>query len=286
MTSRFIPKLNYANVIATIALFVALGGVAVAAGLPRNSVGPKQLKRGAVTPAKLRRAAVTSGKLAPRAVTPGKIGRNAVGPGNIGNGAITTAKIGNGAVIARSIKNNVVTTNKLNGNAVTTAKLGNDAVTTAKLNSGAVTNPILANGSVTANKLSAKFGEELGPIVGNLKAGQTLRGVFDVGGTVDTVKAANYRDSVTFQDALAAAVTPNVMAPGLASPACPGPGAGNAMPLAAAGQLCVYVTAATPEATLTVDANTNSRLGFGLLAQFKDGEADNLVQGVWAVTAP
>ena len=30
--------------IATIALFVALGGVAVAAGLPKNSVGPKQLK--------------------------------------------------------------------------------------------------------------------------------------------------------------------------------------------------------------------------------------------------
>ena len=35
-----VPKLNYSNVIATIALFVALGGVAVAAGLPKNSVGP------------------------------------------------------------------------------------------------------------------------------------------------------------------------------------------------------------------------------------------------------
>ena len=291
MTSRFIPKLNYANVIGTIALFVALGGVAVAAGLPRNSVGPKQLKRGAVTPAKLRKAAVTSGKLAPGAVTPGKIGPNAVGPGNIGNGAINSAKIGSGAVIARSIKNNVVTTNKLNGNAVTTAKLGNDAVTTAKLNSGAVTNPILANGSVTANKLSAKFGEEVGPIVGNLKAGQTLRGVFDVGGSVvgkeaGTVKTASYRDSVAFQNALAAAVTPNVMPPGIGSAACPGLGAGNATPQAAAGQLCVYVTAATPEATLTVEANTNSRLVFGLLAHFKDGEADNLLQGVWAVTAP
>lgn len=291
MTSRFIPKLNYANVIATIALFVALGGVAVAAGLPRNSVGPNQLKRGAVTPAKLRKAAVTSGKLAPGAVTPGKIGPNAVGPSNIGNGAITSAKIGAGAVIANSIKNNVVTTNKLNNGAVTNQKLANDAVTTAKLNNGSVTNPILANGSVTANKLGPKFGEELGPIVGNLKAGQTLRGVFDVGGTVvgkeaGTVKNASYRDSVAFQNALAAAVTPNVVPPGTTSAACPGLGTGNAAPVAAAGQLCVYVTAATPEATLTVDANTNSRLGFGLLAQFKNGEADNLVQGVWAVTAP
>ena len=46
----YVPKLNYSNVIATIALFVALGGAAVAAGLPKNSVGTKQLKRGAVTP--------------------------------------------------------------------------------------------------------------------------------------------------------------------------------------------------------------------------------------------
>ena len=39
----------YSNVIASLALFVALGGAAVAAGLPKNSVGPKQIKRGAVT---------------------------------------------------------------------------------------------------------------------------------------------------------------------------------------------------------------------------------------------
>ena len=57
MKSRLPPKLNYANVIATMALFVALGGVAVAAGLPKNSVGPKQLKRGAVTAAKLKQGA-------------------------------------------------------------------------------------------------------------------------------------------------------------------------------------------------------------------------------------
>ena len=35
-------KLTYSNVIASLALFVALGGVAVAAGLPNNSVGTKQ----------------------------------------------------------------------------------------------------------------------------------------------------------------------------------------------------------------------------------------------------
>src|SRR6476659_7400243 len=108
------PQLNYANVIATLALFVALGGAAVAAGLPSNSVGTTQLKRGAVSAAKLKRAAVTSGKIAPKAVSAGKLGANAVLPGNLGNGIITTNKLSDSAVIASKIKNGVVTTNKLN----------------------------------------------------------------------------------------------------------------------------------------------------------------------------
>ena len=169
MSSRLRPHLTYSNAIATIALFVALGGAAVAAGLPKGSVGPRQLKRGAVTTKALRRAAVRSGKLAPKSVIAGKLGPGAVLAGNLANGAVTTAKIANGAVIARSIKNSVVTTNKLNNNAVTTQKLAD----------GSVTNPILANGSVTPGKLS----DEFGPIVATLKSGQTLRGVFDVGGS-------------------------------------------------------------------------------------------------------
>jgi hypothetical protein len=50
--------LTFANVIACVALFVALGGAGYAATrLPRNSVGTRQLKKGAVTPAKLNSAA-------------------------------------------------------------------------------------------------------------------------------------------------------------------------------------------------------------------------------------
>jgi hypothetical protein len=53
---RLRSKLTYSNVISTLALFLVLaGGTAFAATqmLPKNSVGPKQLKKGAVTPAKL-----------------------------------------------------------------------------------------------------------------------------------------------------------------------------------------------------------------------------------------
>ncbi len=47
-------RLSYANVMATVAVFLALGGGAYAATrLPNNSVGAKQLKAHAVTPAKL-----------------------------------------------------------------------------------------------------------------------------------------------------------------------------------------------------------------------------------------
>jgi hypothetical protein len=54
MLSRICSHLTYANVVATIALFMALGGGAYAAiKLPANSVGTKQIKKKAVTPQKL-----------------------------------------------------------------------------------------------------------------------------------------------------------------------------------------------------------------------------------------
>ena len=55
MTRRIRPHFSYANVMATIALFVALGGGAYAAiKLPRNSVGTAELKSSAVTSAKVK----------------------------------------------------------------------------------------------------------------------------------------------------------------------------------------------------------------------------------------
>jgi hypothetical protein len=55
---RLSGKLTYANVMATIAVFIALGGASYAAiTLPKNSVGTEQLKKGAVTETKLSKAA-------------------------------------------------------------------------------------------------------------------------------------------------------------------------------------------------------------------------------------
>jgi hypothetical protein len=61
---RLRPRLTYANVIATLALFLALGGGAYAAvQLPKNSVGAKQLKNNAVSSAKIKNGAVIGSKI-------------------------------------------------------------------------------------------------------------------------------------------------------------------------------------------------------------------------------
>ena len=269
---KFVPRPTYANVIATIALFVALGGVAVAAGLPKNSVGPNQLKRGAVTPAKIRKRAITSGKLAPKSVTAGKLGANAVLPGNLGNGIISTAKIAAGAVIASSIKNGVITANKL----------ANANVTTQKLADGAVNVNNLADNSVTPAKLSFTVGGTVNP----LQSGQTLRGVFDVGGLAK-VDGDLATDSISFLSPLSNPPAVSVLKPGETNANCTGLGNGNTTPAATAGNLCVYLTTATNLETATpLTIENNTRLGFGLLAKAKEKEKAFSALGVWAVTAP
>jgi hypothetical protein len=53
--SRLRERLSYANVTATLALFIALGGTSYAAvSLPRNSVGSTQLRSNAVSSAEIR----------------------------------------------------------------------------------------------------------------------------------------------------------------------------------------------------------------------------------------
>jgi hypothetical protein len=57
-------RLTYANVMATIAVFIALGGTGYAAlKLPKNSVGTKQIKNGAVTGKKVAAHTLTGNNL-------------------------------------------------------------------------------------------------------------------------------------------------------------------------------------------------------------------------------
>jgi hypothetical protein len=72
-------RLSYANVMATLAVFISLGGGAFAAlRLPANSVGTKQLKRSAVTGAKVKDASLTG-----KDVKPGSLPGEDIKPGTL-----------------------------------------------------------------------------------------------------------------------------------------------------------------------------------------------------------
>ena len=48
MKRKIRERLSYANVMATLAVFIALGGTSYALTLPRDSVGPEQLRANSV----------------------------------------------------------------------------------------------------------------------------------------------------------------------------------------------------------------------------------------------
>ena len=81
-------RLTYANVMATGAMFVALGGSSYAVTqLPRNSVGERQLRAGAVTSPKVRDGSLTRADLSADVLVAGPRGaRGAQGPkGDLGD---------------------------------------------------------------------------------------------------------------------------------------------------------------------------------------------------------
>ncbi len=75
-----IPRPTYANVVATLALFIALGGGAIAASnLRKNSIGPKQLKKNAVTTSKVKNKAITGAKIKPGSITGTQVNASTLG---------------------------------------------------------------------------------------------------------------------------------------------------------------------------------------------------------------
>jgi hypothetical protein len=94
MLRAVLRRLTYANVIATLALFLALGGGAVwAANHKAAKVGTGKLKPNAVTAGKIKANAVTQAKIRENAVTAVKIRKEAVSFEKLaaGTGVVATA---------------------------------------------------------------------------------------------------------------------------------------------------------------------------------------------------
>jgi hypothetical protein len=93
-------RLTYANVIATLALFLALsGGVVWAAG----KIGGGRLKPNSISAGKLRRNAVTATKIRPNAVIASKIRPGAVGFDKLATGTNLIASASTAAVGVASV---------------------------------------------------------------------------------------------------------------------------------------------------------------------------------------
>jgi hypothetical protein len=92
-------RLTYANVVSTLALVLVVGGAtAIAARVPKHSVGPHQLRSNAVTTPKIKANAVTTRKIKKNAITTIKIKDNAIKNAKLDDGSVTTAKIANSSV--------------------------------------------------------------------------------------------------------------------------------------------------------------------------------------------
>jgi hypothetical protein len=134
MTAPVRARLTYANVMSTLAVFIALGGTSMAAmHLQRNSVTSAAIAKGAVTGTKIHNHAITAAKVKPGSLLAsnfkaGQLLAGATGPqGPKGDPGPATGPAGGaltGSYPNPQIADGAVGTSKLASGAVTAAKLG------------------------------------------------------------------------------------------------------------------------------------------------------------------
>jgi hypothetical protein len=91
------------NILGFIAIFIAIGGVGMAAGLKRNSVRSRQIKDGQVKTADLAPGGVGADQLAPDAVDASKVKDGSLGGGDVADGSIGGADVTDGTISGADI---------------------------------------------------------------------------------------------------------------------------------------------------------------------------------------
>lgn len=97
MRSRITPRLTYANVVSSIALFAVLGGGAYAA----STIGPKDIAKNAVRAKHIKKRQVRTKHIQDRAVTNPKLATGAVNASTVQNGSLGTGEFASSIPTAR-----------------------------------------------------------------------------------------------------------------------------------------------------------------------------------------
>ncbi len=101
---RIRKRLTFSNVVACLALFIALGGAAYAGTrLPKNSVGSKQLKKESVVTAKIKKGSVTGPKVATDTITGPNVAANTITGQNIDEATLGQVPNAASAVNAKTL---------------------------------------------------------------------------------------------------------------------------------------------------------------------------------------
>ena len=278
------PRLTYANVVATVALFIALGGVSYAATtLPKISVGTEQILAEAVRTGKVADDAVTGVKLAqgvrerlvpvggmPVVTTPATT--TSASPQSV-KYAETADRAGTADSAATATKADSATYAESAGKA--------DSATNAE-SAGNADTADLATTSQDSEALGGQPADQYLTADSVLQSGQTEAG--------DYIAAARTNEAgtvlVQFWPHLPESLPEGHVIPipeGGASPECPGAGQ------AAAGYMCVYQSfneGMTFESFISTLPGSNYAGPVSGVMTWRSNQLNGLLRGTWAYTAP
>jgi hypothetical protein len=133
MTSKSKFRPSPALVIACIALFAALTGSAIAAGVGKNTVRSPQIVDGTIRTVDIRDNAVAAGKIAPDAVDTTEIAENGVESADVAPDTLTAGDLAAASVTSSEVADQSLTANDLGPDSVGSSELQAGSVRASEL---------------------------------------------------------------------------------------------------------------------------------------------------------
>jgi hypothetical protein len=271
MLSTIRPRLTYANVVATLALLVALGGTSLAA----VRIGSREIRNNSVRSVDIHNNGVRGADIRDGDIT----------GGDIRDRSMTGSELSDGSLTGRHVRGGSLTGTELRDRSLTGADVGERSLEGANLARESIGSDEV--GGLLAGDFAP--GQLPDPMPSTLPPGRTLRGAFATSVTGGSGDSSISRAPISFPIPLASAPIDHAYVSVGQSPPSQCPGSAT-NPRAAPGAFCAYEAGLTGVAVLrgffdpvTGENFRSSR--FGAVA-FVNGEAGTGIRGTWAVTAP